>query len=89
MSLSISVNDLKRLGTNIIDKHLKAEHEIIVTSYGKNRYAIIEYEDLIKMHEEQLELAYLKVQNQIENGESWTESADEHIQRVEKLLADD
>ena len=89
MSLAISVNDLKRLGTNTIDKKLKAEHEIIVTSYGKNKYAIIEYDELVKMQEDKLELAYLKVQAQIQNGESWVESADEHMKRIEKLLADD
>ncbi|MCC2625930.1 MAG: hypothetical protein K0R14_1803 [Burkholderiales bacterium] len=87
MSLVISVNDLKRLGTHTIEERLKAEHEIVVTSYGKNKYALIEYDELIRMQEDRLELAYLKVHEQIEKGESWVETADEHIKRVEKLLS--
>lgn len=89
MSLAISVNDLKRLGAQAIDNQLKSEHEIVVTSHGKNKYAIISFDELIKIKEDRLELAYLKVCEQIESGKSWTESADQHMKRIKKLLSDD
>ena len=87
MSLAISVNDLKRLGADAIDLQLKSEHEIIVTSHGKNKYAIIGYDELIQIQADRLELAYLKVCEQMANGESVIETADQHISRVEKLLS--
>ncbi len=89
MSIAVSINDLKRLGANSIDKQLKLEHEIIVTSHGKNKYAIIEYDELIKIHNDRIELAYLKVNEHIKNGESWTETAEEHIKRLKHELIDE
>ena len=89
MSIAVSINDLKRLGASNIDRQLKLEHEIIVTSHGKNKYAIIEYDELIKIHNDRLELAYLKVNEQIKNGESWIETAEEHIERLKRELADE
>ena len=88
MSLAISVNDLKRLGSHAIDEQLRLTHEIVVTSHGKNKYAIMDYNEWVQLQDDLLELAYLKVCKQIDNGEGVIETADEHIQRIEKLLAD-
>lgn len=89
MSLSLSINDFKRLGAASIEQQLEHEHEIVITSHGKNKYVIIQYNELLQMQEDRLELAYLKTQEQIKNGESWIESIDDHVKRLNKELSDE
>lgn len=89
MSAVVSINELKRIGVATIDKHLNNANEIIVTSHGKNKYALVRYQDLIKMQEDLLELTYLKIMKQVNAKESFVETADEHIDWLEKLLSHD
>ena len=87
MTYALSINELKKLGTRTIDKKLSIEHEIIITSHGKNKYALVEYNEILRIHNERLEYAYLKVQQELAEGKGYSESADEHIARLKKALS--
>ena len=81
----VTANEVKKKGVSLFGKILEKSDEIIINVRGKNRYVVIDIERYNEFRQNELELAYLKVKKDIEEGRYKVQSASEHI----KELADE
>lgn len=80
----ITANDIKVRGVKAIEEGLKKDDRLSITVRGEVRYVVLTAEDYDQLRLAELEVAYLAVMKDIENGDFVVETADEHINRLLK-----
>ena len=80
----ITANDIKVRGVKAIEEGLKKDDRLSITVRGEVRYVVLTAEGYDQLRLAELEVAYLAVMKDIENGDFVVETADEHINRLLK-----
>ncbi|MCI5150703.1 MAG: type II toxin-antitoxin system Phd/YefM family antitoxin [Candidatus Electrothrix sp. MAN1_4] len=81
---SITANQLKIKGIPIIEKHLAAHPELVITVRGKERFVVMDMQQYNYLRECELDAALHKTKADYEAGKCVTETVEEHIQRITK-----
>ena len=82
MNNIIAANDLKTKGIRAISEIIEHEHEAIISIRGKNKFVVIPIESYNYLRECELESAFAESKRDIENGDVYNDSIDEHIKRI-------
>jgi prevent-host-death family protein len=83
---TITANELKTKGVRALDKNLQEEEEVIITVHGKDKYVVMDIERYNFLRECELEAAIMESIKDIENGDYFIETVDEHLQRLKNAL---
>ena len=82
----INANDVKTKGVSIFGTLLEKFDELIINVRGKNQYVVLDIERYKELRANELDLAYLKSLQDIENGNYKIQSAKEHIEEIKNEL---
>ena len=81
--LALSAHELKQGGLTVIKKMLKATEDIVVQERGKDACVIIDLKHYDQLRLCELEVAYLRAQEDIKNGKfEVVKHVDAHINKV-------
>ena len=75
----INANDIKTKGVSIFANLLEKFDELIINVRGKNQYVVLDIERYKELRANELDLAYLKSLQDIQNGNFKVQTASEHI----------
>ncbi|MBT3347596.1 MAG: prevent-host-death protein [Thiotrichales bacterium] len=78
----ITANDVKTNGVSIFDNILNKFDELIINVRGKNKYVVLDIERYKAFKEGELDLAHMKVMEDIKNGNYKTQTASQHIKEL-------
>lgn len=82
MAHSITANDLKTKGVSVLEEATSSGEEAIITVRGKNRYVVLSVDQYNYLRECELEAALSETMKDVEEGRTYSESVEEHIQRI-------
>ena len=82
MNNTIAANDLKTKGIRAISEIIELANEAIISVRGKNKFVVLSIEDYNYLRECELESALAESKRDIENGDIYNDSVDEHIKRI-------
>ena len=85
----LTANDLKTRGVAAIEEALVRQTEALVSVRGKDKYVVMEVAQYHYLRECELDAALAQSQADIAAGRYVVESAQQHMQRVEAMLAAD
>ena len=75
----INANEIKTKGVSIFANLLEKFDELIINVRGKNQYVVLDIERYKELRANELDLAYLKSLQDIQNGNFKVQTASEHI----------
>ncbi|MDQ6988447.1 MAG: hypothetical protein Q9M19_01095 [Mariprofundaceae bacterium] len=78
----VTANDLKLRGVSSLEEGLENQHEAMITVRGRVQYVVMRVEQYYHLRETELEAALLEARNDLIQGNSTTESAEAHVERV-------
>jgi hypothetical protein len=84
---SLTANDLKTRGVAAIEATLAHQPEAVISVRGKDRFVVMEVAQYQYLRECELDAALAQSQADIAAGRFVTESAQQHMARMEALLA--
>lgn len=82
MNNIIAANDLKTKGVRAISEIIEHEYEAIISIRGKSKFVVIPIESYNYLRECELESALAESKRDIENGDVYNDSIDQHIKRI-------
>ncbi len=82
----INANEIKTKGVSIFATLLEKFDELIINVRGKNSFVVLDIERYKELRANELDLAYLKTMQDIENGNYKTQTAHEHIEELRNEL---
>ena len=82
----INANEVKTKGVSIFANLLEKFDELIINVRGKNQYVVIDIERYKELRANELDLAYLKSLQDIQNGNFKVQTASEHIDELRNEL---
>ncbi|MGI5173241.1 type II toxin-antitoxin system prevent-host-death family antitoxin [Treponema sp. HNW] len=82
MDMTITANDLKVRGVNLIDSVVEKNHNAIITVHGKEKYVVLKIDDYNRMRELELEAAIRESKADLAAGRFYTDGVEAHIERV-------
>ena len=82
----INANEIKTKGVSIFAGFLEKFDELIINVRGKNQYVVLDIERYKELRANELDLAYLKSLQDIENGNFKIQTASEHIEKLKNEL---
>lgn len=85
----LTANDLKVRGIAAIEDVLAGQTEATISVRGKDRFVVMDVAQYHYLRECELEAALAQSRADVAAGRAVTETAAEHIQRMERLLAED
>ena len=86
---SLTANDLKTRGVAAIEATLARQPEAVISVRGKDRYVVMEVAQYHYLRECELDAALAQSQADVAAGRYVVESAQQHMARLEALLAAD
>ena len=78
----ITANELKTKGVSMLEEATSSGEEAIITVRGKNRYVVLSMDRYNYLRECELEAALTGTMKDIEEGRTYSESVEEHINRI-------
>ena len=84
---SVTANDLKTRGVAAIEESLANSTEAVVSVRGKDRFVVMELAQYHYLRECELDAALAQSRTDVAAGRFVMESAQQHMDRVEALLA--
>jgi prevent-host-death family protein len=84
--MTVSANDVKKKGVSLFGEILEKFDELTINVRGKDKYVVIDIERYKQLRENELDVAYIKAMQDIQNGNYKTQSADEHIKELMNAL---
>ena len=84
---SLTANDLKTRGIAAIQESLASSTEALVSVRGKDRFVVMEVAQYHYLRECELDAALAQSRADVAAGRFVSESAQQHMERVEALLA--
>lgn len=85
----LTANDLKVRGITAIEEVLASQTEATISVRGKDRFVVMDVAQYHYLRECELEAALSQSRADVAAGRAVTETAAEHMQRMERLLAED
>lgn len=85
----LTANDLKVRGVAAIEEVLSSQTEATISVRGKDRFVVMDVAQYHYLRECELEAALAQSRADVAAGRAVTETAAEHMQRMERLLAED
>ena len=85
----LTANDLKVRGVAAIEEVLAGQTEATISVRGKDRFVVMDVAQYHYLRECELEAALAQSRADAAAGRVVTETAAEHMQRMERLLAED
>lgn len=85
----LTANDLKVRGVAAIEEVLVGQTEAMISVRGKDRFVVMDVAQYHYLRECELEAALAQSRADVAAGRAVTETAAEHMQRMERLLAED
>ena len=82
----INANEVKTKGVSIFANLLEKFDELIINVRGKNQYVVLDIERYKELRANELDLAYLKSLQDIQNGNFKVQTASEHIDELRNEL---
>ena len=82
MAQTITANELKTKGVNILNDETADGTEVIITVRGKNKFVVLPIEKYNYLRECELEAAVLESKRDIKEGKFIKESVEKHIKRI-------
>ena len=82
----INANEIKTKGVSIFANLLEKFDELIINVRGKNQYVVLDIERYKELRANELDLAYLKSLQDIQNGNFKVQTASEHIDELRNEL---
>ena len=79
---SITANQIKTKGVSIIEDEIRENDTAMITVRGKSKYVVMGLETYNHLRECELEAAIVETRRELEKGEIFQDSVDEHIQRI-------
>ena len=83
---SLTANDLKTRGVTAIEESLAHNTEALVSVRGKDRFVVMEVAQYHYLRECELDAALAQSQADVAAGRFVTESAQQHMERLDALL---
>ena len=80
--MRISANELKTKGVSIIENNLGGSDEFVITVRGKERFVVMDMEHYNYLRECELEAVLNQAKADINAGDFFVESVNEHIKRI-------
>ena len=84
--MTISANEVKKRGVSLFETMLNKFDEIIINVRGKDKYVVLDTECYREFRANELDLAYMKTMQDIEEGKYKVQNADEHLAELENDL---
>ncbi len=84
--MTISANEVKTKGVSVFSKVLDKFDELIINVRGKDKFVVIDIERYKEFRVNELDIAYMKVMQDIKDKKFKIQSADEHIKELEDEL---
>ena len=81
----ITANDLKVKGISAIDEIVSANHGVVVTVRGVEKYIILPIEEYNQMREMELDYAIQETKKEIAEGKFFSGSIEEHLKRISNV----
>ena len=85
----ITANDLKTKGVSVLETSLENETEVVISVRGKPRFVVIDIEHYEQLREVEIFAAWQEARAAEAQGDYVTETAEEHIARLQKESAAD
>jgi hypothetical protein len=79
---SITANQLKTKGVSALAPIIDENKAAMITVRGKNRYVVMDFDTYNHLRECELEAAIVETKRELEHGEVFKDSIDEHIKRI-------
>ena len=79
---SITANQLKTKGISVLEAAIGEHKSAMITVRGKNRYVVMDLETYNHLRECELEAAIMETRRELEQGEVFKDTIDEHIKRI-------
>ncbi len=79
---SITANDLKIKGVSVLDQVISEENEAVITVRGKIKYIVLSIDEYNRLRECELEAALVEAKKDIQEGNYYTGSIEDHIERI-------
>ena len=83
---NITANQLKTKGISALEPIIGEHRAVMITVRGKNRYVVMDLETYNHLRECELEAAIAETRKELEQGEVFMDSVDEHIKRISHEL---
>jgi hypothetical protein len=78
----INANEVKTKGVAFFGKMLQTADEIIINVRGKNKYVVLDIERYNEFRKNELDVAHMKVMQDIKDGRYKTQTAAEHTKEL-------
>jgi len=85
----LTANDLKVRGVAAIEEVLTGQTEATISVRGKDRFVVMDVAQYHYLRECELDAALAQSRADVAAGRTVTETAAEHMKRMERLLAED
>jgi PHD/YefM family antitoxin component YafN of YafNO toxin-antitoxin module len=83
---SITANQLKTKGVSALAPIIDEDKAVMITVRGENRYVVMDFETYNHLRECELEAALAEAKRELEQGEIFKDTVDEHIRRIRHEL---
>ncbi len=80
----ITANELKTRGVAVLEQAMEKDGETIISVRGKPRYVVLEIDEYERLREADLYTAWQEARRELEAGRIRSETAREHIARLER-----
>ena len=77
--MTVSANEVKTKGVSLFSNLLDKFDELIINVRGKDKFVVIDIDRYKELRANELDLAYIKTMQDIENGNYKVQTAKEHI----------
>jgi PHD/YefM family antitoxin component YafN of YafNO toxin-antitoxin module len=83
---SITANLLKTKGVSALDPVIDENKAVVITVRGRDRYVVMDFETYNHLRECELQAAIAEVRTELESGEVFKDTVDQHIRRIRNEL---
>jgi len=75
----VNANEIKTKGVAFLGKMLEKADELVISVRGKNKYVVLDIERYNEFRQSELDIAHMKVMQEIKEGRYKSQTASEHI----------
>jgi len=80
--MTVTANEIKKSGVSIFDKLLSKVDELVINVRGKDKYVVIDIQRYKAFRESELDLAHMKVMQDIKDEKYKVQTASEHVKEL-------
>lgn len=85
---AITANDLKSRGVSVLEAALENQDEAVISVRGQPRFVVMDIEHYERLREAEIHSAWQEARAAISQGDYVEATAEEHIARLRKELAE-